>query len=222
MHACDIADELGAARVLIPLFPGTTAALGLLVSDIQHDARVSYLRATTEVDVTELAERVGALEAEARALVARSAHGATPSVSADLDMRYRGQAYNLTVPIELPITSASLAAAEAAFADAHRAAYNYTPEVTETDVVTVRVRVAAPAPAIDWSLRPDPAPHARERSVWRDGGWRDHAVVERRSLGEGAAVAGPCLIEQEDATTLIPAGWTGTVAAAGTIVISRS
>ena len=156
MHACDIADELGAPRVLVPRFPGITAALGLLVSDIQHDARVSYLRPTAEIEIGELAARLGALEHEARAVVARSAHGAEPIVTADLDMRYRGQAYNLTVPLSLPVTTASLDEAERAFSDAHRAAYNYTPEVTDTDVVTLRVRAAAPAPAIDWAVRAEP------------------------------------------------------------------
>ncbi|MDX6631073.1 MAG: N-methylhydantoinase [Gaiellales bacterium] len=221
MHACDIADELGAPRVLVPRFPGITAALGLLVSDIQHDARVSYLRATAGIDAGDLAERIGALEAEARDVVARSAHGGTPEVTADVDMRYRGQAYNLTVPLALPVTAASLAAAERAFAEAHRAAYNYTPEVEDTDVVTLRVRVAAPAPAIDWSLRAEAAGAAGSRPVWRDGAWRDHAVIERAGLAEGATVDGPCLLEQEDATTLIPEGWSGAVAAAGTIVLSR-
>ncbi len=59
------------------------------------------------------------------------------------------------------------------------------------------------------------------RDVWRDGAWQAHAVIERSALAEGATVEGPCLLEQEDATTLIPAGWSGGVAAAGTIVLSR-
>ncbi len=221
MHACDIADELGAPRVLVPRFPGITAALGLLVSDIQHDARVSYLHATAEIDAGDLAERIGTLEAEARDVVARSAHGAAPVVTADVDMRYRGQAYNLTVPLALPVTAGSLAAAEQAFAEAHRAAYNYTPEVEDTDVVTLRVRVAAPAPAIDWAVRAEAAGAAGSRPVWRDGAWRGHAVIERAGLAEGATIDGPCLLEQEDATTLIPEGWSGAVGAAGTIVLSR-
>jgi N-methylhydantoinase A len=221
MHACDIADELGAPRVLVPRFPGITAALGLLVSDIQHDARVSYLRPTAAIEVDEIATTIAALEGEARAVVARSAHGAEPRVTVDLDMRYRGQAYNLTVPLSLPVSAASLAEAERAFAAAHSAAYNYTPEVTDTDVVTLRVRVAAPAPAIDWAVRAESTPPGRSRPVWRDGGWATFSIVERAGLAEGAALAGPCLLEQEDATTMVPAGWTGSVGAAGTIVLSR-
>jgi N-methylhydantoinase A len=222
MHACDIAEELGAPSVLIPRFPGITAALGLLVSDIQHDARISYPRATAEIDIGDLAERIKALEAGARAVVARSAHGAAASVTVDLDMRYRGQAYNLTVPLDLPVTATSLAGAEQAFTEAHRAAYNYTPEVTDTDVVTLRVRVAAPAPAIDWAVRADATAAPGSRAVWRDGAWQPHAVIERSALGEGTGVEGPCLLEQEDATTLVPDGWSGVVAAAGTIVLSRT
>ncbi len=221
MHACDIAGELATPRVLVPRFPGITAALGLLVSDIQHDARASYLRPTAEIDLGELAERVAELERGARELVARSVHGAEPAVTADVDMRYRGQAYNLTVPLPLPVTAAALGAAEDAFAEAHRAAYNYTPEVTDTDVVTLRVRVAAPAPAIDWTVRAEDTGAAGSRPIWRGAGWVEHAVIERAALAAGARVEGPCLLEQEDATTLVPEGWSGAVGAAGTIVFSR-
>lgn len=221
MHACDIADELGTPRVLVPRFPGITAALGLLVSDIQHDARISYPWPTERIDVADLAARIAALEADARALVARSAHGAAPIVTVDLDMRYRGQAYNLTVPLGLPVTAETLADAARAFSEAHGSAYNYTPEVTETDVVTLRVRVAAPAPAIDWTVRAEATAPAGSRPVWRDGAFHDHEVIERMGLAEHATIAGPCLIEQEDATTLIPDGWSGVVREAGTIVLSR-
>jgi N-methylhydantoinase A len=221
MHACDIADGLGMPRVLVPRFPGITAALGLLVSDIQHDARVSFPRATADVDLAELRARVEALVAEARAVVGRSAHRAEQVATADVDMRYRGQAYNLTVPLRLPVGAASLAEAEAAFADAHRAAYDYTPAVTETDVVTLRVRVAAAAPRIDWTVRAAGPEVRAERPVWRDGCFRAFAVLDRDGLAEGAEVAGPCLIEQEDATTLVPDGWHGAVAAAGTLVLRR-
>ena len=221
LHACDIADELGAPRVLVPRFPGITAALGLLVSDIQHDARISYPWPTAQIEIADIAARIAALEAEARTVVARSAHGSTATVAVDLDMRYRGQAYNLTVPLALPVTAAALADAERAFSEAHRAAYNYTPEVADTDVVTLRVRVAAPAPAIDWAVRAESAETDGSRSIWREGAWQTHASLERAGLSEGATVDGPCLIDQEDATTLIPDGWSGVVREAGTIVLSR-
>ena len=221
LHACDIADELGAPRVLVPRFPGITAALGLLVSDIQHDARISYPWPTAQIEIADIAARIAALEAEARTVVARSAHGSTATVAVDLDMRYRGQAYNLTVPLALPVTAAALADAERAFSAAHRAAYNYTPEVADTDVVTLRVRVAAPAPAIDWAVRAESAETDGSRSIWREGAWQTHASLERAGLSEGATVDGPCLIDQEDATTLIPDGWSGVVREAGTIVLSR-
>jgi N-methylhydantoinase A len=81
--------------------------------------------------------------------------------------------------------------------------------------------VAAPAPAIDWAVRAESTAAAGSRSVWRDGAWQAHAVLQRGGLAEGASVDGPCLIEQEDATTLIPDGWSGIVSAAGTIVLSR-
>jgi N-methylhydantoinase A len=225
LHGCDIADELGMRAVIVPRHPGVAAALGLLVSDLRHDVRLTWVRPTAEIEPGELSTRLAELEREARAVLARAEHGGAADIGYDLDMRYRGQAYNLTIPLGAPpVTAATLADAEEAFHAAHRAAYDYTPAVTETEVVTLRLRATAPAPAIDWDA--DEVPVAagaedRERPVWVDGRPVSHRVLDRRALAAGARLAGPAVIEQSDATTLVRAGWSGAVAAAGTLVLSR-
>jgi N-methylhydantoinase A len=222
MHACDIADELAISRVVIPRYPGITAAVGLLASDIQHDARLSYLRASRDANLDELQAYFARLADDARRFVAASAHGADATITADVDMRYHGQAYNLTVPFTLPVTAAGLRAAEDAFHTAHRDAYDYTPSVTDTQIVTLRVRASAPPPRIDWaSSGPATTTATTGRGVWRDGRFVQHAVYQRDTLTRGAVITGPCLVEQEDATTIIPAGWAGRVAAGGTLVVRR-
>jgi N-methylhydantoinase A len=118
------------------------------------------------------------------------------------------------------VTAATLAAADAAFRAAHEHAYDYTPSLEETEIVTLRVRatgavtppsLAGAAPA----RRDEPA----TRSVWMDGAASEFAALEREALdGE---LAGPAIVEQEDATLVVPPGWAGRVAASGAIVLTR-
>jgi N-methylhydantoinase A len=224
MHACAIADELGIPRVVVPRHPGVTAALGLLLSDVRHDLRRSWIRPTAEARPEELDAAVAELEADARERLAASGHvDGSATIACELDMRYRGQAYNLTVPLaERPVTAATLAAADAAFREAHERAYDYTPSLEETEIVTLRVRATGAVTPPD--LAGTAAGEAREpgeRAVWEDGGAVAYAVVERDALAPGETVPGPAIVEQEDATTIIPPGWAAEASAAGALVLTR-
>jgi N-methylhydantoinase A len=224
MHACALADELGIPRVVVPRYPGVAAALGLLATDIRHDLRRSWLAPTAAIAPALLDAELARLEDEARALLETS-RGASQAfdLAFELDMRYRGQAYNLTVPLApRPATADTIAAAERAFADQHRRLYDYTPTVTETEIVTVRVRALARIPDIDWATA-EPAAAAAgggERRVW-EGGWGRWRTVDRPALRPGDAVGPETVVEQEDATVVVPAGWRGRVEAAGTLVLHR-
>jgi N-methylhydantoinase A len=224
MHACALADELGIPRVVIPRYPGVAAALGLLATDIRHDLRRSWLQPTAAIVPADLDVEFARLEAEAADLLNTSA-SVTRSFefSHELDMRYRGQAYNLTVPFApRPVTAEAIAAAEEAFEDEHRRLYDYTPTVTETDIVTLRLRALARIPDIDWTVAEDgrrPAV-AGTRRVYH-GGWRRWTAAGREQLAQDDTIAAETIIEQEDTTVVIPPGWSGRVGAAGTLVLQR-
>jgi N-methylhydantoinase A len=226
MHACAIAEDLGSARILVPRHPGVTAALGLLLSDVRHDLRLSWVTPTaTAAEAPERLDRaLAGLERDGRALLADSGHADSGQIAFELDMRYRGQAYNLTVALgPRPVTAASLAAAERAFIEAHRRAYDYTPSLQETEIVTIRARATAPGAPIQWQDPIDrrPAP-PRARAVWLGDGWRECAVLDRRALQEGAEIAGPAIVEEEDSTVLLSEGWVARAAADAVLVIERS
>jgi N-methylhydantoinase A len=225
MHACALADELGIPRVVVPRYPGVAAALGLLATDIRHDLRRSWLVPTAEVTPARLDAELGRLESDAQALLAPSADASNGfDLAYELDMRYRGQAYNLTVAFAgRPVTAESIAAAEAAFEEQHRRLYDYTPTVTETEIVTLRLRAVARIPAIDWAAdEPAPAPAAAgHRRVWSGGSWSQWRMLHREALAEGDAIGPESVVEQEDATVVVPAGWYGRVGAAGTILLER-
>jgi N-methylhydantoinase A len=224
MHACALADELGIPRVVIPRYPGVAAALGLLATDIRHDLRRSWLQPTAAIAPADLDAEFARLESEAADLLDTSS-SVTRSFefSHELDMRYRGQAYNLTVPCApRPVTADVIAAAEAAFEEEHRRLYDYTPTVTETDIVTLRLRALARIPDIDWTVAEDGrrAAVAATRRVYH-GGWREWAAAGRDALAQDDTIASETIIEQEDTTVVIPPGWSGRVGAAGTLVLQR-
>jgi N-methylhydantoinase A len=224
MHACALADELGIPRVVIPRYPGVAAALGLLATDIRHDLRRSWLQPTAAVTTEDLDAEFARLEAEAAGLLETSA-SVTRSFefSHELDMRYRGQAYNLTVPFApRPVTAEAIAAAAEAFEEEHRRLYDYTPTVTETDIVTLRLRALARIPEIDWTVAEDGerAAVAGTRRVYH-GGWREWTAAGREALAQDDTIAAETIIEQEDTTVVIPPAWSGRVGAAGTLVLQR-
>jgi N-methylhydantoinase A len=225
MHACAIAAELGIPRVVVPRHPGVTAALGLLLSDVRHDLRQSWVRPTADVTAAELDAAVAALEAEGRAMLDAAGGGGT--IDFGLDLRYRGQAYNLRVPLAArPVTDATLAEAEAAFHQAHLQAYDYRPGITETEIVTIRARAVRPvrqpragAPAARGAGGAPPAEGTRE--VWDGGAPVAYAVRERDALAPGDGLDERTIVEQEDTTLVVPGGWSGTVTATDIIILER-
>ncbi|MEZ5078582.1 MAG: hydantoinase/oxoprolinase family protein [Solirubrobacterales bacterium] len=227
MHACELADELAIPRLVVPRHPGVGAALGLLLSDVRHDLRQSWLRQVAAISPAELDAELGRLQQRARALLEQSGHDErASSVSFELDMRYAGQAYNLTVPLQRrPVDAAVLAAAVAEFERRHRALYSYTPAVSATEIVTLRAHAAGDVGSGRWEEdggeAAGPGAGARQRQVWRDGGWHRFAALGRDELGPGTALAGPAVIEQEDTTVLLTPGWTGTVHASGALLLAR-
>jgi N-methylhydantoinase A len=225
MHACALADELGIPRVVVPRYPGVAAAMGLLATDVRHDLRRSWLRPTADVAPHELDAELAALEDEAAHLLeGSSADASEHELAYELDMRYRGQAYNLTVPLAArPVTAAALAGAVDGFEQEHHRLYGYTPSVTETEIVTLRLRAVARISAVDWGAGTDEAPAAGEsvRRVWSDGEWSSWRVIARTALAEGDRIGPMTIVEQEDTTVVMPPGWHGQAAAAGTLVLER-
>ena len=150
-----------------------------------------------------------------RELLAGAGSGAGRArVEFQLDMRYRGQAYELTVPLR----AASLATAERAFRAAHRRAYGYGSPVDETEVVTLRVRGTRPvrrAPVDDVPEAPTVTARGRRRTV----AGRSYGIYERGGLGP--SIRGPAIVEQEDSTIVVARGWRLTTGRRGSLILER-
>jgi N-methylhydantoinase A len=221
MHAALIADELAIPRVLVPRHPGNFSALGLLVSDVKHDdarTRIGLLGDQREAIDAAFAE----MEPAAHDRLA--ADGFAPPerrIDRALDLRYLGQAFELTVPIAS--LSLDVDAITREFHARHLATYGHADP--SGDVELVNVRIAARG-VVD---KPSPPPHRPDgdarrgtRRAWFGGAELSVDVHEREGLGVGATVTGPAIVEEFGATTVIPPGWTARVDALGDLVLERT
>ncbi len=216
MHGPAIADELGIDRVIVPRYPGITAAIGLLLADIRHDLARGFVRVVGPALAADLDRVMAAVERDARTLL----DGARGRLQWYLDVRYRGQAYELTVPLSgRPASDERIARTVRAFHVAHRRAYGHATPDAPTEIVTVRCRATVPLPApVIGAEEPTPAGETYTRPIAGVA----HRVFARDSFRVGGGREGPIVIEQEDSTVVVPPGWTVHDAGAGTLILERS
>jgi N-methylhydantoinase A len=228
LHACDLADALGIRRILVPTIPGVLSAYGMLVADVANDASQSILQTVDalQADLSPLLEAYEALVARVLAIL-QGEKIQQPTLSAALDMRYRGQSYELTVPLAVPIDAASFAQAVADFHQAHEQRYGYAMRGETVQVVTLRLRGhgAGANPVLTAEpLGPPDASEARlaDRQVWFTAeGATATPCYDREKLRPGHQFAGPALVIQFDTTTLITPGWQAQVDAYRNLWLTR-
>jgi N-methylhydantoinase A len=229
LHACRLAAELELPLVVVPPSPGTTSALGLLVSDLRHDYTRTLRQLSRDLDAGNLERICTEMESEAYAgLVAEGVPPNRISYSRHLEMRYAGQSYELTVELaDRPLNAGTIPDAEAAFHRLHAQAYGHAAADEPTMVVNVRVTGAGDIPKPN--LRRTQDSHtARTGDGHRDvyfaeaGGFVDVPVHQRAGLSDSVPVVGPAVIEEMDSTTLIPPRFVAIVDAQGNLRITRA
>ena len=121
--------------------PGVLSAYGMLVADMSAEYATSVLSLAADLiaEPSALSAAVAQLEARTRDTLALDASAAAHTAAA-LDMRYRGQSYELTVPLALPLSAANLASAVDAFHRAHAQRYGYAMPAEAVEAVTLRIR----------------------------------------------------------------------------------
>jgi N-methylhydantoinase A len=220
LHAARLAAELEIRRVLVPRSPGILCAMGLLLADLRADFAMTRLLALSAATIGEIEEIVAELHGRCRAWFAEAGIEAKDRrVALSVDMRYAGQNYELSVPLPAgSITSATIDGLFAGFAEAHRRLYGFVAEDEPVQLVTFRaeaigiVRKASLRPAPDAGPDPHEAEFGR-REVWlhENGGFVSCPLYDRDRLAAGNRIQGPAIVEQMDATTLIPPGAVATV-----------
>jgi len=220
LHAARLARELDIKRVLVPANPGILCAMGLLLTDLRADFAGTRLMPATDDSVGEVAQGFAALAERAGQWFAHEAIAAADRrLARTADMRYEGQNYELAVPVpEGPITSETMRTLTVRFADAHRQRYGFAPETDPVQVVTLRVEATGIVAKAALKSHPDAGPDASDaiterRPVWlaETRGIVDTPIYARDRLRPGNRFTGPAIVEQMDATTLVPPGMTARV-----------
>jgi N-methylhydantoinase A len=195
LHAAQIADELGMRRVVVPNASGVLSALGLVVSERRRDVVESVLLTGDRLTRKSVADVVRRLGERGREELGDP--GA--ELRATYDLRYAGQAFELSVPGELEPDQAEL---RRAFDREHDQRYGYADPDAELELVTVRVAAALPGE----ELRPAEAAAAPSRGE-RPARFGDRAV-SAVILGAGEAETdGPAIFVLPGSTLVVPPGW---------------
>ncbi|GAB5377155.1 MAG: hypothetical protein AcusKO_36170 [Acuticoccus sp.] len=223
LHATQVADALGITEVIFPADASTFSAFGILYSDITHDLARSRIVPADAEALPYLAETLADLSAQGGALLAEDGvPEADRRAAVSVDMRYRGQAFELVVPWAVEtVDAAALAALLEGFHTLHQQRFSYSDASADTEIVAVRLsaiglmREVATAHTGGATAS---AP-ARERDVFLGGAWQTVAIHHRDGLA--GVLAGPALIEEEYTTSLIGAGWTVAPGPAGTLIARR-
>lgn len=219
-HAAEVARVLGVRQVLIPPASGAASALGFLAAPLSfeqvrsHPVHLHEPGAAATIDAI-LCE----LEAAARARLSE-----TDVVTERLaDMRLEGQMHEISVVLpDGPITDAIMPTIREAFVTAYAARYTSVYEGVGVMAVSFRVRCRGPLPRLSLTqagARSTGSPHKATRAAWFDGGFVDTPVYDRYALAQGVRIAGPAIIEEREATTIVPPGDSVTVDASGTLAI---
>jgi N-methylhydantoinase A len=217
-----IAEALEMDRVIAPTSPGVFSALGLLFSTSEYDFAKTV---TGDGHRGAVAEAYEALELEATQTMVREGHeiGAI-EITRFADMRYVGQAYELTVGVPSGRPEPELLAQS--FADEHRRTYGHA---ADDPVQLVNVRIVARAKSNDRAAHnpgiPGPAANgdgpAKVREVVFDGhGARTTPIVGRHALDTG--MDGPLIVEEYDSTCVVPPGWRARLDELGNIELRRA
>ena len=224
VHAVSLAEELQIPEVIVPPAPGAFSALGLVASDLKRDYSRTLYADLASIDPARVGEAIADMErAGIEMLRAARVPPDRQVLLRQADVRYRRQAYELTVPIaDGEITRATLDDLAAAFHARHEQTYGHANRSEHVQLVNLRLTALGRLPDLVLAQRADPASaRTRSREVWfAETGFAPTPVHWRDGLMPGTHIAGPAIIEAMDSTTVVPPGWQARIDDLGYIRLS--
>jgi N-methylhydantoinase A len=225
LFAAEMARSLGIATVLVPPAPGVFSAVGLLEAASEHHLVRSVLRPLSAEMAAGIATALRALEREAEALLRAEGYREPVALEGGVDLKYAGQSFELTIPLPPDRRGAAgVDALRAAFAREHEQTYGHAAPGDPIQVVNLRVtaRLVRPGPRPAVRLASDRAATAggsRRAYFGREHGTLATPVLARPDLGARPR-PGPLLVDEYDATTLVPPGATAALDPHGNVLIA--
>jgi N-methylhydantoinase A len=208
LHACDLAEALGIPQVMIPRFPGALSAFGILVSDVVKDYSKTVLwPASAKLPFDRMDAELARLGSKAKEDFRREGWPGHIEIARSVDVRYRGQGYELSVPYSRRLLDA--------FEGEHERRYGYRYPQREIEIVTLRLRarIRSSQSVRHRGIASAGAAHLRCSAIAPRrvpvviGNKRVRTTVyDRNSLLPGDKRMGPAIVTEYSATTLVPAG----------------
>lgn len=221
VFACGMAAALGMQRIVVPPSAGLFSSFGLLYADVEYHYSRTLRRLLQKVNPEEIAKAWDALAKQAlEQLAAGGFTGKKARIRRSAALHYHGQTYELTVP--LPEGPIDLAYLEEAFGREHEKTYGHRAgadepvELVSIQVVGQGLREGPSVPERVRSSRAEPRPPPPRRAYF--GSWIETPVLRRSELV--APRAGPLIVEEYDATCVVPPGARAELDAGGNIVIA--
>jgi len=220
LHACALAEALSIPHVIVPAFPGALSALGILASDVVKDySRTVLWRVSGKVPTEQLRREFTTLEKTATKDFRREAWQGSPRYHGSVDLRYRGQGYELNILLTKNLLRD--------FEQEHRRRYGYTHPNREVELVTLRLRATLKCTHVHGGADAPVRPRAKRGGISSpkvpvlfDSRKLETKIYSRDDLRPGQKYSGPAIITEYSATTVIPPGKKFRVDKANNIIVS--
>src|SRR2546422_1091122 len=199
VHACDLAEELEIKRIIIPLHPGLFSAFGLLTAELSR----TFTQPILKQEATNIEPTFTQLREEVKKSMKQEGFTSYSTLE-QVDLRYQGQAYEITLPYKKNTNPARLLGRE------HKKLYGYSSN-DSVEAVNARIRANITIPKAKLAKKQlqhvePPAPTSSRRMSLL-GSWQKVPVYNREKLFPGAGNKGPCIVEEYDSTTIIGKNW---------------
>lgn len=228
IHGPLLAVEIGVNRVLVPTSPSTFCALGGLVSELSHDVMETVHG--QQVDGSLIAEKFGILRQHGAEWLSRQAPQerlVSKFFECWAEMRYVGQSFQVDVRLpDAAVEAADVEAMQAVFHAEHERIYSHSDPGAAVEFVDLRLRVrgamSTPQPATPANKSDGDALKGIRSMRFQGKVFPKAYVYDRSRLAPNEAVQGPAVIEQADATVVVPPEFVARIGAFGTILMTRS
>jgi N-methylhydantoinase A len=213
VHACRVAEKIGVDRILVPSGAGVGSAIGFLRAPVAYEVVKSLYTRFARFDLAGVNALLAAMRAEAERVVAAGSFGAPTTETRLAYMRYVGQGHEIAVALPArELTAADIPAIRSAYDAEYARVYDRPVPGSDVEVLSFAVTVATVVdvvpPAAETHDAPAPAPIRTQRV--RDtatGEVAEWAVYSRAAMAPGARVAGPCIVAEDETSTLVGPGW---------------
>lgn len=229
IHAAGVAEELGIRKVLVPPAPGVFSAFGLLRAEVEHHSARTVLTSTTDMDYAKVEHALADMRSDLMARIHDEGFAeAAVTLAGFVDLRYRGQSSDITVPLtSLQITPETMRNAEAEFEAEFERTYGHRGATKDFELVSCRL-VLTVARGIEhgneWAANAmETRIPATQRDIYfgAERGMLRTQVLSRRMLAAGAC-SGPAIIQEYDTAIVVPPGWSAALDAHGNILLERA